>query len=167
MTRLRAAIPAAFLLAGVATAVADEFRLHARVGQCDYTFAPAKNERHTKCSAEAYIVNAQTSEIYSCRADVEGDQFVAPSVIESAPETIVCTRIGQPFARSGSFDIAHADDTAKSDRTQNRLQGVFSWKNALWIYSRSSLEVKFCTNRMSEAAPDFRMSCSKKVEWRK
>ncbi len=152
---------------GSCSALADEFRLHSRVGQCEYSFNPMKDTRFTKCAAEAYVINSSTSEIYSCRAEIEGDQFLAPSVAENAPETIVCTRLGQPFPRAGDFDMAHTDDTAKADRTLNRIQGTFTWKNAFWIFSRTSLDLKFCANRLSDAGPDYRIKCSRNVDWRK
>jgi hypothetical protein len=80
---------------------AEDIRLKPHVGQCDYTFNPVKDVHNTACSAEALVVNAQTSEIFFCRGSVEGDQFVAPSVPETAPESITCTRIGQPYRQGG------------------------------------------------------------------
>lgn len=161
---------AAALLAASIVAPAhasDQMRLHAKVGQCEYVSQPGKDAHRTKCAAEAYLVNMTSSELYLCRAEVEGDQYVAPSVGETAPDTIVCTRLGQPFVRSGSFDIAHADDTTRLERTVNRLQGFYSWKNGFWSYSQTNLDVKFCTHRLAESAPDYRIRCSRQVEWKR
>lgn len=63
---------------------AEDIRLKPHVGQCEYTFNPIKDSHNTSCSAEALLVNAQTSELFFCRGSVEGDQFVAPSVPETA-----------------------------------------------------------------------------------
>lgn len=155
------------LLALAAPAAADEYRVRAKVGQCEYTSNVAKNENRTKCAAEAYFVNTTTSELFLCRAEVEGDQYVAPSVGELAPDTITCTRLGLPYTKSGSFDVAHADDTTRLERTFNRLTGFYSWKNGFWSFSQTTPEIKFCTHRLSEAAPDYRIRCSRNVDWKK
>jgi hypothetical protein len=98
---------------------------------------------------------------------VQGDQYVAPSIPETVPDTIKCARLGQPFPRSGSYDLRLTDDTAKADRSLNRMQGTFSWKNAFWMFSRNTLDVKFCAGRAIEAAPDVRMKCSRQIEWQR
>ncbi len=144
---------------------AEDIRLKPHVGQCDYTFNPIKDIHNTSCSAEALLVNAQTSELFFCRGSVEGDQFVAPSITETAPDSITCTRIGQPYTARGSYDAALVDDTAKADKTLNRLHGTYTWKNAFWVFSRETLDVKLCARRMSAAGPDYRVACSKKIEW--
>jgi hypothetical protein len=167
--------PAARLATGAAllailacgSAAADEFALHAQVGRCDYVHFPQRDERHTECTAEAYLTNKTTSDIYFCKAEVRGDQYVAPSVQETAPTTIQCTWVGQPFGQKGVYDFAMTDDTAKPDRTLNRVRGTFSWANGFWIFSQNARNVKFCTRRLAGAGPDFRISCSKDVEWRR
>jgi hypothetical protein len=150
-----------------ATTAGAEYLLRTRVGQCEYTYVPQRDERYTKCTADAYLTNTASSEMFFCQVDVQGDQYLAPSVVETAPETVLCTRIGQPFAASGSYDIVLTDDAAKADRTQNRMRGSFSWNNAFWVFSRTAPDVKFCTRRLSGAAPDFRIRCSKRVDWQK
>jgi hypothetical protein len=110
-------------------------------------------------------MNGQTSELFFCRGGVEGDQFVAPSIPETAPDSITCTRIGQPYTGRGSYDAALANDTAKADKTLNRLHGTYSWKNAFWVHSRETLDVKLYARCTSGASPDYRVACSKKVEW--
>ena len=144
---------------------AEDIRLKPHVGQCDYTFNPIKDSHNTSCSAEALLVNAQTSELFFCRGSVEGDQFVAPSVPETAPDSITCTRIGQPYTARGAYDAALADDTAKADKTLNKLHGTYTWKNAFWVFSRETLDVKLCARRTSPASPDYRVVCSRKIEW--
>lgn len=146
---------------------ADEYRVRAKVGQCEYTSNPIKNEHRTRCAAEAYFVNTTTSEMFLCRAEVEGDQYVAPSVGETAPDLITCTRLGLPFTKPGSFDIAHADDTTRIERTFNRMTGFYSWKNGFWSFSQTTPEIRFCTHRLAEAAPDYRIRCSRNVDWKK
>lgn len=164
MTRWAAAF--ILILPEVASA-AEQFTLRTQVGQCQYTFEPRSGERHTICTAESYLINNSSSEVFLCRVQVNGDQYVAPSVPETAPDTIVCTRIGQPFTRSGTYDLMPTDDTAKDDKTLNRMRGTFSWTTGFWIYSRNSLELKFCARRLAETGPDYRIVCSKRVEWRK
>lgn len=169
MGGLRAAMSAALFVCASAAgpAFSDEFRLYPRVGQCEYSSKPQSNERRTKCTAEAYVVNATTSEVFFCRGETEGDQYVAPSVAESAPEEIVCQSLGRVFPRNGAFDFAHVDDLAKVERTFNRMEGWFTWKNGFWVHSRTAPELKFCARRLAEAGPDYRMRCSKNAEWRK
>jgi hypothetical protein len=123
-----------------------------------------KDIRKTKCEAKALLVNSQTSELFSCKAAVEGDQYVTPSVAETAPDAINCTLIGQPFSAKGSYAIELADDTAKADKTLNRIHGSFTWHNAFWIYSRQSAELKFCTTLLASAG-DRLINCSTKINW--
>ncbi len=145
---------------------AEDIRLKPHIGQCDYTFNPIKDFHSTSCSAEALLVNTQTSELFFCLGRVEGDQYVAPSVTETAPDSITCTRIGQPYAGRGSYDVALVDDTAKADKTLNKLHGTYTWKNAFWVFSRETLDVKLCARLTSAAGPNYRVVCSKKkVEW--
>jgi hypothetical protein len=146
-------------------AVAAEIRLQGHVGICEYTYSPVKDYRYTKCSAEALLLNEQTSEVYSCRVAVEGDQFVSPSVPETAPDIVTCKKIAQPFDNAGSYGLKMVDDTAKADRTLNRLQGSYTWKNGFWIFSRQSLDVRFCSQRQTGSAPATKATCSKKVDW--
>jgi hypothetical protein len=40
---------------------------------------------------------------------VEGDQYVAPSVAETAPDVIDCTFVGQQFPAKGSY-LGRVDD---------------------------------------------------------
>jgi hypothetical protein len=167
MTRLTSLFGMLIVVAFPTAITAAEYRLHSRVGQCEYSFIPVKEQQWTKCAAEAYIIDVASSEIYRCSAEVEGDQYVAPSVAESAPEKIICTLLGKPFPQSGSYDMAITDDQAKAERTFSRRQGFFSWKNGFWVHSRDSLKVKFCAARLSAGGPDFRTYCSKDVEWRK
>jgi hypothetical protein len=152
---------------GSGPAAADEFALRANVGRCDYVQAPQRDQRLTECTAEAYLTNQTTSEVYFCRAEVRGDQYVAPSVPETAPASIQCTWIGQPFADKGSYDFKLTDDSAKPDRTLNRMRGTFSWTNGFWAFSRNSRDIRFCTRRLADAGPDYRIRCSKTVEWRR
>lgn len=146
-------------------AVAAEIRLQARVGICEYTYSPVKDFRYTKCSAEALLMNEQTSEVYACRVAVEGDQFVSPSVPETAPGVVTCKKIAQPFDSAASYGLETIDDTAKADRTLNRLQGSYTWKNGFWIFSRQSLDVRFCSQRQTGNALATTAACSKKVDW--
>jgi hypothetical protein len=95
---------------------AEDIRLKLHIGQYDYTFNPIKNSHNTSCSAEALLFNAQTSELFFCLGKVEGDQYVAPSVNETVPDSITCTRIGQPYIGRGPYDVALVDDTAKTRR---------------------------------------------------
>lgn len=146
-------------------AVAAEIRLQPRVGVCEYVYSPVKDSRYTKCSAEAMLINEQTSEVHSCRVAVEGDQFVSPSVPETAPDIVTCKKIAQPFDTAGSYGLASVDDTAKADRTLNRLHGSYTWKNGFWIFSRQSLDVRFCAQRQTGNDPATKATCSKKVDW--
>jgi hypothetical protein len=84
---------------------ADEFLLRSSVGQCEYNYATVKDIRQTKCSAKALLINSQAAELFSCKAVVEGDQYVARSVAETAPDAIDCTLIGQPFSAKGSYAL--------------------------------------------------------------
>ncbi len=95
---------------------AEDIRLKPHVRQCEYTFDPIKDSHNTSCSAEALLVNGQASELFLCRGSVEGDEFVAPSIPETAPDSIICARIGQPYVGRGSYDAALADDTARRTR---------------------------------------------------
>jgi hypothetical protein len=144
---------------------AEDIRLKPHIGQCDYTFNPVKDVHNTSCSAEALLFNAQTSELFFCVGKVEGDQYVAPSVNETAPDSITCTRMGQPYTSRGSYDVALADDTAKADKTLNKLRGTYTWKNAFWLSSRETLDVKLCARLVAAPSPDHRIVCSKKVDW--
>jgi hypothetical protein len=143
---------------------ADEFLLRSSVGQCEYNYNTVKDIRQTKCSAKALLINSQTSELFSCKAAVEGDQYVAPSVVETAPDAIDCTLIGQPFSAKGSYAIELADDTAKADKTLNRIRGSFTWNNAFWVFSRQNAELKFCTAMLARAGNRL-ISCSRKINW--
>jgi hypothetical protein len=144
---------------------ADEYLLRLSVGQCEYNLITAKDLRQTKCSAKALLINSQTSELFSCSAVVEGDQYVAPSVAETAPDTINCTLIGQPYSAKGNYAIELADDTAKADKTLNRIHGSFSWFNAFWVYSRQSTDLKFCTSLLTQVGTNHQINCSKKINW--
>ena len=93
----------------VSASHADKFLLRSSVGQCECNYV-TKDIRQTKCSAKALLVNSPTSGLFSCQAVVEGDQYVAPSVAETAPDVIDCTFVGQQFPAKGSY---LADDTAR------------------------------------------------------
>jgi hypothetical protein len=146
------------------TSHADEFLLRSSVGQFEYDYVTIKDIRKTKCSAKALVINSQTSEVFSCKAAVEGDQYVAPSVAETTPDAIDCTLIGQPFSAKGSYAIELADDTAKADKTLNRIHGSFTWHNAFWIYSRQSADLKFCTALLARAGNRL-INCSRNINW--
>jgi hypothetical protein len=144
---------------------ADEYVLRSSVGQCEYNYLTAKDIRQTKCSAGALLINAQTSELFSCQAIVEDDQYVAPSVTETAPEAIDCVLIGQPFSTKGNYGAELADDAAKADKTLNRIHGSFSWFNAFWVYSRQSADLKFCVKLLGKGGSHHRVNCSRKTNW--
>jgi len=154
----------ALLLTGSASR-ADEYLLRSSVGQCEYNYITAKSIRQTKCSAKALLVNSQTSELFSCSAVVEGDQYVAPSVAETTPDVLNCTLIGQPYLAKGNYAIELADDTAKADKTLNRIHGSFSWFNAFWVYSRQTADLKFCTALLANAGTNHQVNCSSKINW--
>jgi hypothetical protein len=81
---------------------AEDIRLKPHVGQCEYTFNPIKDSHNTSCSAEALLVNAQTSELFFSCGSVEGDQFVAPSIPETAQlEGVFLTLRQGPGHRAG------------------------------------------------------------------
>lgn len=74
------------------------------------------------------MFNGQTSEVF------EGDQYIAPSVNETAPDSVTCTRIRQPYTARGSYDVALVDDTARADKTLNKLHGTYAWKNVFGCF---------------------------------
>ena len=146
---------------------ADEYLLRSSVGQCEYNYITVKDIRRTKCTAKALLINSQTSELFSCSATVEGDQYVAPSVAETAPDAIDCILIGQPYSNKGSYAIELADDTAKADKTLNRIHGSYSWYNAFWVYSRQTADLKFCTALLNRAGDNHQTNCSRKINWQR
>jgi hypothetical protein len=154
-----------WLLGASLSVLAAEIRISGGTGECEYHYNSLKDIRFTRCAAQAFIVNVQSSEVYSCAGSVEGDQYVVPSVQETAPETITCTRLGQPFAKKGVYDIQAADDTAKAERNLNRLQGALKWKNAFWIYSGDSNDLKLCVARLPDSVARERLDCSRKLTW--
>lgn len=153
------------LMASGSSGHADEFLLRSSVGQCEYNYMTAKDIRQTKCSASALLINSQTSELFSCNAVVEGDQYVAPSVAETAPDAIGCTLIGQPYSAKGNYAIELADDTAKADKMLNRIHGSFSWFNAFWVYSRQNADLKFCVSLLAKAGTNHQINCSRQINW--
>jgi hypothetical protein len=157
-------LPIACMASG-SSSQADEYLLRSSVGQCEYNYITAKDIRQTKCSAKALLINSQTSELFSCNAVVEGDQYVAPSVAETAPDAIDCTLIGQPYSAKGNYAIELADDTAKADKTLNRIHGSFSWYNAFWVYSRQNSDLKFCAALLAKAGTNHQINCSRKINW--
>lgn len=90
-----------------------------------------------------------------------------PLSLKPPPNAIDCTLIGQPYSTKGSYAIELADDTAKADKTLNRIHGSYSWYNAFWVYSRQTADLKFCAALLNRAGDNHQTNCSRKTNWQR
>jgi hypothetical protein len=121
----------------------------------------------------ALLMNGQTSELFFCRGSIEGHQFVAPS-IPTAPDSIPCTRIGQPYTGRGSCDARtgqrHREGGQDAEPASRNLQleecflGTFSRDSRrktlrqMHIRSEPGLPGRlFEKSRMDQIAAPFRL----------
>lgn len=151
----------------VAHAAADAWTLIASPGTCSYTYDRISDERTTTCVATAVLLNTQTSDVVHCRATVEGNQFLAPSVEENVPDAVTCWSSGRVLNAEGTFGIASLDDRFVDENTRIRRRGTFAWSNAFWVYSTSGeFSIRVCAAAREIQNPDFAQRCSTDISWR-
>lgn len=154
------------LMCGARGASADDWILISSPGLCSYEYDRTHDRTTTTCEASATIMNRRTSDIIRCSARISGDQTLAPSVPERAPEFVQCQSVNSVFNEDGDYGITNLDDNAIFDDTKIRRRGSYAWANAFWVYTRSgAFEIALCANRKQIQNPDFGQWCSTRVEW--
>lgn len=146
--------------------VAQEWTLLSSPGVCTYTYDRLRDTTTTRCQARALLIDTQTSDAIHCFAEVEGNQFLAPSVQENAPETITCWRTGRIVRAPGPFGVVSLDDDFHEENTRIRRRGVFIWSNAFWIYGlEGDFNLRLCASAQDIQNPDFAQRCSQEIFW--
>ncbi|MEM6382830.1 MAG: hypothetical protein AAF739_09165 [Pseudomonadota bacterium] len=147
-------------------AYANDWQLISSPGECSYVYERITDERTTRCTASAIIMNTATSQITRCTASVEGNQFLAPSVEENVPEEVTCWTTPRVINGEGPYAISSLDDAFIEENTRVRRRGNFVWSNAFWVYATSgTFDIRLCAANRAVQNPDLAQRCSQRINW--